>query len=59
LELLAGDRLQVVQLVEVAANNAFDFGKVTLGDAPEAGENIKNAVVRQRVIDELALTPRF
>ena len=58
-ELLAGDRLKVVEPVEVATNNAFDFGDVAFRNSPYRAENVEDAVVGQRVINEFALTPRF
>ena len=57
-ELLAGDRLQSVELVEIVPDNTVDLGNVAFGDPSQRSKNIENAVVGQCVIDELSLTPR-
>src|SRR5579863_9956260 len=57
-ELLAGNRLQSVELVKIAPDNTVDLGNVALGEPSQCRKNIQYAVVGQCVINESSLTAR-
>jgi hypothetical protein len=57
-KLLARDWFQFIAFVEIAADNALNFGNVALCNPTQRRENVKNTIVGEGVIDELALTPR-
>jgi hypothetical protein len=55
-QLAAGDRLQAVALGEVAAQDAVDLGGFALGNPAQRRHEPDDALIRQPVVDELAVT---